>query len=56
MIVLEELIEDDGDSRVTQPLSKRADALFLSIIRLPVAEEYFGHEEANFVFFVPFCG
>ena len=45
MIVKEELIEDDVDSSNAQTLTKHADAPFLRVILLPVAEEYFGHEE-----------
>src|SRR5690349_11580623 len=56
IIIEEELVEDDGDSGVAEALTKRADTLSLRFIRLPVAEEYFGHEETNFCAFVPFCG
>jgi hypothetical protein len=42
------------DPAGTNPLAKRTDALLLRIIRLPVAEEYFGHEETNFCAFCAF--
>jgi len=54
IVIKKELIEDDRDSCSSQTLAKRTDALLLLIIRLPVAEEYFRHEELDFVLFVPF--